>query len=224
MDQFSIGPYTVSLFAPAQPGPLPLLYLHASPEQAAVVAAAVEAPCALCALSGTAWSRELSPWPAPRAFASGEAFTGGAPRYLEVLTASLLPKIEARLPFPVQTRGLVGYSLAGLFAAYALYHTDAFSLFGSVSGSLWYDGFQDYALSHPLCASHAALYVSLGAREHRVHDPRLSRVKRCTDTLVAHWRQSLPVVYETNPGGHFHQSEQRLARAVNCLVSRCAAR
>lgn len=219
MDCFAIGPYAVSLYAPAGSSPLPVLYLHASPEQAAHVFRAVKAPCALCALSGMDWSRDLSPWPAPRAFASGPAFAGGAPAYLETLTGRLVPEIEARLPFSVPARGLVGYSLAGLFAAYALYHTNAFSLFASVSGSLWYDGFLDYALSHPLCASPAALYVSLGAKEHRVCDPRLARVKRCTDALTAHWRQFMPVMAESNPGGHFHQPEQRLARAVDCLLS-----
>lgn len=224
MDQFTIGSCTVSLCAPAHPGPLPVLYLPASPEEAVDIGSAVKAPCALCALSGIDWSRDLSPWPAPRAFASGQAFAGGAPAFLETLTGSLLPEIEARLSFPVLTRGLAGYSMAGLFAAYALYHTDAFSLFACVSGSLWYDGFMDYALSHPLCASPAALYVSLGAKEHRTHNPRLASVKRCTDALAAHWQQFMPVIYETNPGGHFHQPEQRLARAVNCLLSAWAAR
>ena len=36
--------------------------------------------------------------------------------------------------------GIAGYSLAGLFALYALYKTDAFTRVASMSGSLWFPG------------------------------------------------------------------------------------
>lgn len=36
--------------------------------------------------------------------------------------------------------GIAGYSLAGLFALYALYKTDVFTRVASMSGSLWFPG------------------------------------------------------------------------------------
>ena len=80
----------------------------------------------------------------PRRSGAGRPFSGGAGRLLPLLTENILPKAEALLPASPAWRGLAGYSLAGLFAIWALYQTDIFSRAASMSGSLWYPGLLDY--------------------------------------------------------------------------------
>ena len=66
------------------------------------------------------------------------------------------------MPGAPRWRGIAGYSLAGLFAVYALYRTDVFARAASVSGSLWFPGFREYVFSHtPLCRPDC-VYFSLG--------------------------------------------------------------
>lgn len=53
--------------------------------------------------------------------------TGGADDYLKLLLDEIMPEAEALLPGAPAWQGLAGYSLAGLFALYALYQTDVFA-------------------------------------------------------------------------------------------------
>lgn len=168
--------------------------------------------CVLICLSGMDWKRDLSPWPAPD-------FGGNAAAFLNRLTDRLLPLVEETLPFPVLDRGLAGYSMAGLFAVYTLYQSGLFHRIACVSGSLWYDGFAAYALTHPIAAPAPVLYASIGSREHRTADPRMRTVRSHTDQLVRHWQEQFPVCYEINPGGHFNDPAGRMARAIRRLLS-----
>ena len=115
----------------------------------------------LVTVSGLNWEAELSPWAAGNLFKYSEMFTGGADTYLPFLTQQVLPQAEAGLN-GILWRGLAGYSLAGLFTVYALYKTDLFSRAASMSGSLWYPGFKDFALQSALCKTPQHLYLSLG--------------------------------------------------------------
>ncbi|MCD8397614.1 MAG: hypothetical protein LUD12_10640 [Lachnospiraceae bacterium] len=70
----------------------------------------------------------MTPWPIPPISKGDTPCSGGADIYLKQLTGELLPQIEASLLFPPEYCVLAGYSLAGLFAVYAAYKTDSFSL------------------------------------------------------------------------------------------------
>ena len=110
--------------------------------------AASRSPFTLVSISDLDWNRDMAPWDSPAAFKNGEPFTGGADDYLRLLVEEIIPRVEKELPGPPAWRGIAGYSLAGLFALYAIYRTDVFSRVGCMSGSLWFPGFKEYIFSH----------------------------------------------------------------------------
>lgn len=120
----------------------------------------------LVTVSGLNWEAELSPWAAGNLFKYSEMFTGGADAYLKLLTQEIMPQAESMLFGKIAWRGLAGYSLAGLFTVYALYKTDLFSRAASMSGSLWYPGFKDFALQNTLCKAPQHLYFRLAIKKH----------------------------------------------------------
>lgn len=173
----------------------------------------------LVTVSGLNWEAELSPWTAGNLFKYSEMFTGGADTYLQFLTQQVLPLAEAGLN-GILWRGLAGYSLAGLFTLYALYKTDLFSRTASMSGSLWYPGFKDFALQNTLCKTPQHLYLSLGDKEARARNQYLKTVQQCTEELAAHYRSlGINTFYELNPGGHYRNIISRSAAGIKWLLT-----
>ncbi len=173
----------------------------------------------LVTISGLNWEAELSPWTAGNLFKYSEMFTGGADAYLQFLTQQVLPQAEAGLN-GILWRGLGGYSLAGLFTVYALYKTDLFSRAASMSGSLWYPGFNDFALQSALCKTPQHLYFSLGDKEARARNQYLKTVQQCTEELAAHYRSlGINTFYELNPGGHYRDIISRSAAGIKWLLT-----
>ena len=162
--------YKIELFIPENRAlwPCPAIWLHTFPGEGERIWSRLKNPCALICISGIHWNDDLSPWPAPAVMEKGGAFGGGAPAYLEYLTKTIIPRAEAALPFAPVQRGLTGYSMAGLFAVYAMYHASCFDFIGTMSGSLWFDGWLEYARTHRPVSPVKRMYVSLGSREHRV--------------------------------------------------------
>ncbi|MDE6280601.1 MAG: alpha/beta hydrolase [Oscillospiraceae bacterium] len=173
---------------------------------------------ALAAISGVDWNRELSPWEAPRAFHDGEDFGGLGPALLDTLTQQIIPLTENHLGYAPEFRGIAGYSLAGLFALWAVYQTDLFDRAASISGSLWFDGFLEFMKNHTPKAKF--IYLSLGDKEKLAKNPRLAAVEDCTrqavELLGTH---NIPVVFEMNRGGHFQDIPARIARGVSSLMT-----
>lgn len=173
----------------------------------------------LVTVSGLNWEAELSPWAAGNLFKYSEMFTGGADAYLQFLTQQVLPQAEAGLN-GILWRGLAGYSLAGLFTVYALYKTYLFSRAASMSGSLWYPGFKDFALKNTLCKTPQHLYFSLGDKEARARNQYLKTVQQCTEELAAHYRSlGINTCYELNPGGHYRDIIKRSAAGIKWLLT-----
>lgn len=173
----------------------------------------------LVTISGLNWEAELSPWAAGDLFKYSEMFTGGADTYLQFLTQQVLPQAEANLN-GVLWRGLAGYSLAGLFTVYALYKTDLFTRAASMSGSLWYPGFKDFALQNTLCIAPQHLYFSLGDKEARTRNQYLKTVQQCTEELAAHYRSlGINTFYELNPGGHYRNIISRSTAGIKWLLT-----
>lgn len=173
----------------------------------------------LVTVSGLNWEAELSPWVAGNLFKYSEMFTGGADAYLQFLTQQVLPQAETGLN-GILWRGLAGYSLAGLFTVYALYKTDLFSRAASMSGSLWYPDFKDFALQNTLCIAPQHLYFSLGDKEARARNQYLKTVQQCTEELAAHYRSlGINTCYELNPGGHYRNIISRSAAGIKWLLT-----
>lgn len=196
------------------------IYCFLDPEEHDAVSGLLALPeTLLIPLSCKDWNRDLSPWPARKAFAKGEDFSGGADGFLKTLTEEQIPKIEADLPDPVSRRFLAGYSLAGLFSLYAATKTGLFNGVASVSGSLWFDGFCDYLREHPTQPEVRRVYLSVGEREKNAREPRMKTVEDCTLRIEALLKdRGLETVFERNPGGHFTEPEQRLARGIRWLA------
>jgi len=162
-------------------------------------------------LDGFDWNRDLSPWPAKRAFKGGEDFGGGADALLDSLL-KILDQAE-RKDLPVY---LAGYSLAGLFSLYACTRTDRFSGIASCSGSLWYPGFLDYLRRSEVHGSR--FYLSLGDQESKSKSPLLSTVGKCTEEACSLLSSRGETVFEWNPGNHFQQESQRLLKGLRWLA------
>ena len=173
----------------------------------------------LVTVSGLNWEAELSPWAAGNLFKYSEMFTGGADDYLQFLTQQVIPQAETGLN-GILWRGLTGYSLAGLFTVYALYKTDLFSRAASMSGSLWYPGFKDFALQNTLYIAPQHLYFSLGDKEARARNQYLKTVQQCTEELAAHYRSlDINTFYELNPGGHYRNIISRSAAGIKWILT-----
>ena len=110
---------------------------------------------------------------------------------------------------------LAGYSLAGLFAVYALYRTDLFRRAASASGSFWYPSFADYAETHDFAAKPDAVSLSLGDREADARQPVLATVAQQTERIAALFRaRGVPVQFVWNAGNHFQEPARRLASCI----------
>lgn len=197
-----------------------IVYLHAEKYEAAAIFSMLIAPRpSIAAISGTDWNAELSPWAAKRAFRAGEDFAGGARVYLHLLVYELIPAVEGALDKAPAKRYLAGYSLAGLFAVFAQLETEIFDGFASVSGSLWYDGFTDYALSSKPKRLPARAYFSVGSKEKMTKNMRLASVEDNTRIVEKRFAElGAETIFELNEGGHFNEPDKRTAKGINWLT------
>ena len=180
----------------------------------------------LKAVRVNSWNRDLSPWPAPPAFGH-EGFGEGAEAALAFLLEDLIPSMKAE--FALTDSGhreklfyIGGYSLAGLFALWAVYQTDLFSGAAAASPSIWFPGFLDYMKSNPIRTE--AVYLSLGDKEEKTRNPVMSQVgkaiRRGYDQLTA---DGCSCILEWNQGNHFQEPDLRTAKAFAWLLNRESA-
>lgn len=173
----------------------------------------------LITISDLDWNHDLVPWDTPPVFKNAAPCTGGADEYLRLLTDVIVPSAESELPGTPCWRGLAGYSLAGLFAVYALYGTDAFSRIASISGSLWLPGIKEYVVSHKPRRLPDRLYFSLGDKESKTRNTLLKTVGENTQAIYSYYRsQGVHTVFELNPGNHYNQAARRTAKGIAWLL------
>jgi len=157
----------------------------------------------LIAYSIKNWNLELSPWEAPAVFGK-EGFGAGANKTLQEILKYCEDKSKSYI--------LGGYSLAGLFALWAAYQTDAFTAIAAASPSVWFPGYIDYMKSHEFRGK--AAYLSLGDREEKTKNPTMSQVGTCIREAHEILTQSnIQATLEWNPGNHFKDAELRTAKA-----------
>lgn len=208
---------------PAEKEGSPLVVFNAFEDEGAAVHAELEklstANFTLAIINITDWNADLSPWAIPPVFRNDEPFTGGADAYLETLTGEIIPAIIGELGSEPAYFALAGYSLAGLFAVYSMYRTDRFARIVSVSGSMWYPGFVEFAESHEPAALPEKLYLSLGDREARTRNQVMATVEQNTGALFDYYKSlGVEAVFEMNPGNHFRDAAQRMAKGIVWLV------
>ena len=170
--------------------------------------------CALLSLSGFDWNDMLSPWPAEKIFKKGADFGGNADELVTVLETEIVPQVREQLD--PERLIIAGYSLAGLFSLYAATKTDVFDACASVSGSLWYPGFDAYLKDHPVhCGK---IYLSLGDAEKKTKNPVMSQVEAKTREAADLLSAGAEVIFEMNPGGHFNEPDKRIIKAIKALT------
>ena len=203
----------------------PIIYLNTYSNEGQKVYEAAQAagylPFTLVAISDLGWNHDMAPWDSPAAFKNGEPFTGGADGYLRLLVEEIIPEAEKELVGPPAWRGIAGYSLAGLFALYAIYRTDVFSRVGCTSGSLWFPGFKEYIFSHEPKRRSDCIYFSLGDREAKTRNPVLKTVQENTEEIQAFYQsKGIDTVFQLNPGNHFVQGIERTIAGIQWLLNR----
>ena len=224
MCTFSTKGKTISIF-PSLEATAPIIYLNTVSGEGQKVFKEAQAvgcpPFTLIAVSGLDWNHDMAPWDSPAAFKKGEPFTSGADDYLRLLVEEIISRAEKELPVPPAWRGIAGYSLAGLFALYAIYQTDVFSRVGCMSGSLWFPGFKEYVLSHEPKRWPDCIYFSLGDREAKTRNPVLKTVQENTEAIHAFYQsKDIDTAFQLNPGNHFVQGIERTAAGIQWLLNR----
>lgn len=214
----------VSVFLANEPAS-PVIYLNTVSNEGQRVFEAAQAasrpPFTLVAISDLDWNHDMAPWDSPAAFKKGEPFTGGADDYLRLLVEEIIPRAEEELPGPPAWRGIAGYSLAGLFALYAIYRTDVFSRVGCMSGSLWFPGFKEYVFSHEPKRRPDCIYFSLGDKEAKTRNPVLKTVQENTEEIQTFYQnKGIDTVFQLNSGNHFVQGIERTVAGIHWLLSR----
>ena len=190
--------------------------------------AEIAADFILLSIKPESWNDDFTPWSAP-AFRKGEAPPQGrAKEYLLRLSEEIKPYMDKNyrtMPDPQHTI-LLGYSLGGLAALYSLYVTDRFGWVGSLSGSLWYDGFCEFMEKEKPLRRDVKVYLSLGNKERLSRNPRMGKVAECTGRAKEILTDQLAgaggagcdlagsVRFEWNEGGHFHETSKRFAKAI----------
>ena len=164
----------------------------------------------LAAVKIDSWNTDLSPWKAPAVFGS-EDFGGGAERTLkEILTLTAETS---------RTYIIGGYSLAGLFALWAVYQTDVFSGAAAASPSVWFPDFTGYMREHT--AGCSTVYLSLGDKEEKTRHPVMSTVgDRIREAHSLLCEQGTVCTLEMNKGNHFKDADLRTAKAFAWVMNR----
>ena len=180
----------------------------------------------LIALLVDDWNRDLSPWEAPPVFGK-EPFGSGAENTLQkILKIVRQEQQTGEQQLGEQQTGeqqmgvnscpktfiIGGYSLAGLFALWAVYQTDVFAGVAAGSPSMWFPGFVDYMKEHEIGSR--AVYLSLGDKEEKARNPVMATVGDCI--REAHQFLSdagVTCTLEWNQGNHFKEPDLRMAKA-----------
>lgn len=176
--------------------------------------------CSLLVVDDLAWNHDMAPWYCPPLHKVDVPCTGGADQFLEKLLNIIVPATCTRVEGEPLYLGIAGYSLAGLFALYAAHNCHAFTRVASVSGSLWFPNFIEYAITHDFERIPERMYLSIGKREAKTSNQYIRTVQSDTETLAAYYRaRGIEIIYELNPGDHSKDYSLRLAKGIAAIVT-----
>ena len=167
------------------------------------------------------WNNELSPWEAPPAFGN-KSFGSGAKDTLEFIESRLIPTIKEKYGFADDVKVILGgYSLAGLFSLWSTYKSNTFSAIAAASPSVWFNGWEEFMNNNTPLSN--TIYLSLGDTEEKTKNKVMSSVGdniRKQEELLKN--NKINTILEWNKGGHFSDSDLRVARAfVWCIGTLC---
>ena len=163
------------------------------------------------------WNNELSPWEAPPAFGN-KSFGSGAKDTLEFIESKLIPTVKEKYNLGVEIKFILGgYSLAGLFSLWSAYKSNTLSGIAAASPSVWFSGWEEFMINNTPLSS--TIYLSLGDTEEKTKNKVMSAVGdniRKQEELLKN--DNINTILEWNKGGHFSDSDLRVAKAfVWCI-------
>ena len=163
------------------------------------------------------WNNELSPWEAPPVFGN-KSFGSGAKDTLEFIENRLIPTVKEKYNLNDEVRFILGgYSLAGLFSLWSAYKLDTFFGIAAASPSVWFNGWEEFMNNNTPLSNN--IYLSLGDTEEKTKNKVMSKVGdniRKQEQLLKN--NNINTILEWNKGGHFSNSELRVAEAfVWCI-------
>ena len=165
------------------------------------------------------WNHDMSPWYMPSIYSKEKSFSGGADEYLKLLIDEILPKTKELIEGVPKFTEIAGYSLAGLFAVYAMYKTDVFDRVASMSGSLWFSDFIEYCKRNEYKRLPDKICFSLGDKEANTRNPILKTVEDNTRELSEYFKNlGSEVIFELNPGNHFTDVNFRSAKGIKAIL------
>ncbi|MCD8286041.1 MAG: alpha/beta hydrolase [Clostridia bacterium] len=219
--EYRIDGKRVEIFAGKESGS-PAIYINTFQGMGAQLRDALEAMGApdhtLVAISDVDWNRDMAPWAIPAIYPGDTPCTGGADAYLNEMQQDIIPFAERQTGTPAW-RGLAGYSLAGLFAIYAMYNTDAFLRFGTMSGSLWFPDLLEYISTHEMRVEPACIYFSLGDKECKTRNKYLCVVQKNTDIIYGQYKEAgIRTVFTLNKGNHYREPIRRTADGLYWML------
>ena len=163
------------------------------------------------------WNSELSPWEAPSAFGN-KSFGSGAKDTLEFIESRLIPMIKEKYNLGDEIKFILGgYSLAGLFSLWSAYKSNTFSGIAAASPSVWFNDWEEFMKNNTPLSN--TIYLSLGDAEEKTKNKVMSAVGeniRKQEELLKN--NNINTILEWNKGGHFSDSDIRVAKAfVWCI-------
>lgn len=175
----------------------------------------------LVAVSKLKWDHDMTPWYMGPISKHDTPCTGGADDYLKLLLEKIMPEAEKTLPGTPVWRGIAGYSLAGLFALYALYQTAAFSRAACMSGSFWFEGITEFVRSHEMKHKPDCMYFSLGDKESSTENPILNVVQQNTQKIERFIQaKGIETTFVLNKGSHYQACNKRTAAGICWILNR----
>ena len=220
--EFFAGGKKITLYG-SENGNAPVVYLNTVMSEGENIFDACTSlgcpPFVLAAVSNLDWDADMSPWAIPPISKNDTPCSGGADAFLQLLTDQIIPEVNGLIDGKAAYNAIAGYSLAGLFAIYALYKTNAFTKVASASGSLWFPDFCEFAMKNKFAVSPDCIYFSLGDAESKTKNPILQPVETNTRYLEAHYRaKGIKTVYVSNKGNHFQNAVARMADGIKWIL------
>lgn len=170
-------------------------------------------------ITGFDWDNDLTPWPAPGEPKGCPDFKGLAPQFLSTLKSDIVPSVERRYGLKADVvRSLIGVSLSGLFTLWQWPQCSLFRNIATLSGSFWYEGFEQWIFHQSFADKKGVCYMLLGADEPHSNVAAFRKVGACTENIVGYLRrQGVDISYNIVPGNHFQHPLPRLENALTHL-------
>ena len=174
--------------------------------------------CTIVKVTVRDWNNSLTPWPASGLYRGEPDFGGDAAITLSELVGEAIPEIERAEGLSPAKRAICGYSLGGLFALYALTHSDTFAACACLSGSVWYPGWVERLRELEFDGTGRFAFLSIGSKEkhaapkvlHHVQD----NMEECASILC---KRGCKAEFVVGPGNHMAFAAERFNAGLSAL-------